>query len=85
MSNNIKIWNFENVCLRRLNIECVDMAVLKNEDLITVSLDNTIRIWNIETGTQIKQWMSEIDKHSHITISASKILIDGENTVTVWQ
>lgn len=83
LSNEIKVWNFEAHCLYTIDIECVDMALLLNNDLITASLSNIVRVW-IKTNC-IKAWMQNIDDNSHIVISDDKILIGGADTVIMWQ
>lgn len=77
----VKVWNLKGECIREIQGTISNMALLPNNDIITLSEDGRIRIWN-EEGVK-KEWLTEVN--SRLIISGTKIMTTHKNTLSVWK
>lgn len=96
--NDIIIWdtlNENTITLGGHTDYILDIFILPDGTLLSISKDNTMRIWDLQNNTCIIIWPTPIyrdfitwlsaEYRGYITIWNNKIIIDNQHEVVVWE
>lgn len=96
--NNIIIWNTLNgntTILEGHTDYILDISILPDGTLLSISKDDTIRIWDLQNNTCINMWSTSIyrspvmwdstEYRGYITLWNNKVVIDNRHEVVVWE
>lgn len=75
-NSTIKIWDLQGICIRKIKCNVKDMALLPNDDIITLSMNGRIKICK-------KEWFTHIN--SRLILVKNKIITLCTHKLIVWK
>jgi WD40 repeat protein len=84
--NRIDITNVKKQTLTGHNSVVNSVAVLPNGDIVTGSSDNTVKIWDLKTGNEIKTLIGHNGAIRSVAVLPNGDIVTGskDNTVKIW-